>query len=183
MVKKYDSTFKKGCICGLTKQIHTSGLSLNEWKQYKILCEKGTTDFLVLKCVEEEQLLVVELFKEQKKDTRIVRINGKVFWARYSRFLIVQKWLMEPEMDKKLDNPLEAITGIYDSHNRFIRNRRKENDKCRALDEQWTIVLREGEKRRDEYYRMRAPMEEITVPDYLVQNAMHPYSGGGVNPR
>lgn len=174
---------KRGTICRQSILIPREKMTLREQKIYKSMLLKKPIYFLIMKCIDEEQFLVALVYDKQIKNSKKIHLGKKSFWVIFSEFFVVPKRFMVPDEANQLSNAYETVTSVYDSHARYIKERRKLSEKKKEIDEYWKIVLRESEQNRDEFYRMRAPMEEVTVPEYMVQNAKHPYLGGGVNPR
>lgn len=174
--------FFKGDICGWDFNLYEN-IGPEEKKMIRILKNHNPCYGLILKFVDEAHVLVALIHSKQLNNTKKIQIGNRVYWVKFSQLWVVPISLVTKKKEKEFIGSYPLVTLVFDSHNRYLKERRKQKDKKQALEDCWDIVLREGEKRRDEFYRMNAPMEHITVPNYLRQSVMHPYSGGGVSPR
>lgn len=174
---------KRGSLCIL--DLHASKMvkTKEERKQISALKNNDPSFCLVMKNLEDGQCLVAKVFKNKYKHTRKMEIHRETYWVRFSEFFVAPKRLLLLESENQLNDPYKIVSAVYDSHNRYLKEKRKNNAKKKLMDEYWKQVLRESERNRDEYYRMKASREEICVPDYISANAKYPFVGGLVSPR
>ena len=182
-IKKNMMEHRRGSICILDSYGAKSVKTKEERKQLSIIKNGEPSFFLVMKILEDGQCLVAKVFKNKYKHTRKIEIHRDTYWVRFSEFFVTPKRLLMMGTENQLRDPYKVVSAVYDSHNRYLKEKRKANTKKKLLDEYWKQVLRESERNRDEYYRMKAPREEICVPDYISANAKHPFVGGLVSPR
>ncbi|MCD8337846.1 MAG: hypothetical protein LUD18_11395, partial [Lachnospiraceae bacterium] len=119
----------------------------------------------------------------RRKDTKGVRINGKRYWARTMVFTPVPVNALEIVCGKYLDNPYQAISAIYDTHNRILAEQKRVQRQEKYEQRQWKLMTRRRMKERQEQERMNAPRKEPYAPDYIANHAKHPFSGGAMCPR
>ncbi|MCD8128848.1 MAG: hypothetical protein LUD54_04655 [Oscillospiraceae bacterium] len=162
----------RGCICKLDTEC-----------QDKSILSVRADYFIVIRPLDDTQVLTVPVVAAQKKDTKGVRINGKRYWARVMAFTPVPVELLEIVCGKWLDNPYQSISAIYDTHNRILAERKRVRRQEKYEQHQWKLMVRRAIKDQHEQERMNAPMEEPYAPDYIANHAKHPFSGGAMCPR
>lgn len=172
----------KGDICGWDYHL-IKNINSEERRVVNILQSRKPMYGLVLKFVDEDHVLVALIHSKQLNNTKKIQIGKRVFWVKFSELLVVPIKFLSKKREKEFISSYEMVASVMDSHNRYLKERRKQKTRKQELEDCWDIILKESEKRRDEYYRMNAPMEEVTVPAYMVQGIKHPYYGGGVSPR
>ncbi|MCD8013186.1 MAG: TnpV protein [Lachnospiraceae bacterium] len=69
------------------------------------------------------------------------------------------------------------------THNRILAERKQVQRQEKYEQRQWKLMVRRAIKDQHEQERMNAPMEEPYAPDYIANNAKHPFSGGAMCPR
>lgn len=172
----------KGDICEwnyhLNEKIH-----FEERKMTNILRSRKPQYGLILKFIDENHVLVALIHSKQLNNTKKIQIGKRAFWVKFSELLVVPIRLLSKKTEKEFISSYEMVASVMDSHNRYLKERRKQRTKKQELEDCWDIVLKESEKRRDEHYRMNAPMEPVIVPAYMMQGIKHPYYGGSVSPR
>lgn len=89
--------FYRGCIC-----------KLNTECQDKYLLSVRADYFIVIRHLDETQVLTVPVVAAHRKDTKGIRINGKRYWARAMVFTPVSMNLLEIACGKYLDNPISV---------------------------------------------------------------------------
>jgi len=182
-IKKNMMEHKRGSICILDSHAAKAGKTKEERKQLSVIKNGDPSFFLVMKILDDGQCLVAKIFKYKYKHTRKINIDGVTYWVRFSEFFVAPKRFFTIENENQLKDSYPVVSAVYDSHNRYLKEKRKANSKKKLMDEYWKQVLRESERNRDEYYRMKAPREELCVPDYISANAKRPFVGGLVSPR
>lgn len=182
-IKKNMMEHRRGKICILDSYAVKEGKTRDERKQLSVIKNGEPAFYLIMKVLDDGQCLVAKVFKNKYKHTRKICIHRKDYWVRFSEFFVAQKRFLMMDSENQLNDSYKVVSAVYDSHNRYLKEKRKVNSKKKLLEEYWKQVLRESERNRDEYYRMKAPREEICVPDYISVNAKHPFSGGLVSPR
>ncbi|MCD8144647.1 MAG: hypothetical protein LUD79_04835 [Oscillospiraceae bacterium] len=162
----------RGCICKLDTGCRDKSL-LSVQADY----------FIVIRQLDDTQVLTVPVVAAQREDTKGVRINGKRYWARVMAFTPVPVELLEIAHGKELDTPYQSISAIYDTHNRILAERKRMQRQEKYEQHQWKLMVRRAIKDQHEQERMNAPMEEPCAPDYIAHHAKHPFSGGAMCPR
>ena len=162
----------RGCIC-----------KLNTECQDKSILSVRADYFIVIRQLDDTQVLTVPVVAARRKDTKGVRISGKRCWARVMAFTPVPVELLEIAHGKGLDTPYQSISAIYDTHNRILAERKRVQRQEKYEQRQWKLMVRRAINDQHEQERMNAPMEELYAPDYIANHAKHPFSGGAMCPR
>ncbi len=162
----------RGCICKLDTECRDKSL-LSLQADY----------FVVIRQLDDTQVLTVPVVAARRKDTKGVRINRKRYWARVMAFTPVPVELLEIAPGKELDTPYQSISAIYDTHNRILAERKRVHRQEKYEQRQWKLMVRRAIKDQHEQERMNARIEEAYAPDYIANHAKHPFSGGAMCPR
>lgn len=162
----------RGCICKLNTECRDKSL-LSVQADY----------FVVIRQLDDTQVLTVPVVAAQRKDTKGIRINGRRYWACVMAFTPVPMHALDVACGKYLDNPYQAISAIYDTHNRILTEWKQVQRQEKYEQRQWKLMVRRAIRDQHEQERMNTSIEETYAPDYIANHAKHPFSGGAMCPR
>ena len=152
IIQKNLYEIKRGSICeilGKDEQLPSAAITwmIENPEECERLFSTNPRYLLVMKCIDEENILTVPVYERQMKNTKGIGINGQRFWVRFSEFIPMPHSMVMPACGKMLDHPGATITAIYETH-RITKSRGwRIKQKC-ADDERF---IKKREKGRECY--------------------------------
>ena len=112
---------RRGSICELLGKSEQLSSDAASWmSENKEACERlfstNPRYMLVMKCIDEENILTAPVYEKQLRNTKGIRINGQKFWVKFAEFVPMPVSMVIPACGKMLDHPGVTITAIYETH-------------------------------------------------------------------
>ncbi len=136
---------KRSSICELLDQNEVTSDAALDWiRENAGTCEKIYSScpkyILVMKCIDEDTVLVTPVYDRQIRNMKRIGINGQQHWVRFTEFTVLHRGMIMAACGKKLDRPGSTITSIYNTHRRakgrdwLIRQKLLEEDRMVKTD-------------------------------------------------
>ena len=112
---------KRGSICELLGRKEQLSQSAASWMiENPRLCERlfstNPRYILVMKCIDDENILIAPIYERQMRNMKEISINGQRFWVRFSEFVSMPASMVIPACGKMLDHLGATVTAIYKAH-------------------------------------------------------------------
>lgn len=141
--------FHRGSICSVRKDVDVEQLSEKERRRYSCLLGQLPSLYLVLKHINEKQLMLARVLDHRVKNCKTAQISGDTYWVRLSAFIFVPDRLLQLETGKKLDNPEKVVSAIYNSFQNNELNRKQKGQRLVVHDRQQRNLLYAGRAKAD----------------------------------
>lgn len=121
IIQKNLYEIKRGSICellGKNEQLPSSAITwmIENAEDCERLFSTSPRFMLVMKCIDEQNLLIAPVYERQMKNTKGIGINGQRFWVRFTEFIPMPVSMVMPACGKRLDHASATITAVYETH-------------------------------------------------------------------